>query len=317
MLGDVDNGAHCADAAEPRGVQLPKAPIIGKPRPGARSHSPGSHQLRLRTRMQRSCCAREAALLVETRSACALPLDRPAGCSGGTPPLPHTSAETMAAAASSAPTKSLDSVIPDAASWMSDEERDLANVLLSANQEHLFAKWAAGEDTDKKHAFFEQVSRHGDRGGRLGTRCCRAEMRQPSAHCSALLVVPSSGIARPIWFHPRMRCATPLLPPRLADRNARKGLPGRHRRVRCEGHRASGSQRQGRQPFRRLQARGEPAAAIPECGRARAFVVLCPCLLLRGLRLPPVRVHQPRSRDATTSSLARALPRLPCRFRPV
>ncbi|KAA0172079.1 hypothetical protein FNF28_00396 [Cafeteria roenbergensis] len=64
----------------------------------------------------------------------------------------------MAAAASSAPTKSLDSVIPDAASWMSDEERDLANVLLSANQEHLFAKWAAGEDTDKKHAFFEQIA---------------------------------------------------------------------------------------------------------------------------------------------------------------
>ena len=63
----------------------------------------------------------------------------------------------MAAAASSSPAKSLDSVIPDAASWMSDNERDLANVLLSAHQEHLFSKWTAGEDTDKKHAFFEQV----------------------------------------------------------------------------------------------------------------------------------------------------------------
>jgi len=63
-----------------------------------------------------------------------------------------------ASGSSSASAKSVDSVISDAADWLTDEERALAETLLSADQSHLFSKWSAGSDEDKKHAFFEVVS---------------------------------------------------------------------------------------------------------------------------------------------------------------
>jgi hypothetical protein len=47
--------------------------------------------------------------------------------------------------------------LEDADAWMTAEERRLVGVLLEAHQEHLFVDWVAGQDTESKHSFFEQV----------------------------------------------------------------------------------------------------------------------------------------------------------------
>jgi hypothetical protein len=65
----------------------------------------------------------------------------------------------MAATASSgsAVSGTIASVVPDADSWMSADEKRLAEGLIAAGQAHLFSRWESGHE-EEKHAFMRQVS---------------------------------------------------------------------------------------------------------------------------------------------------------------
>jgi hypothetical protein len=47
--------------------------------------------------------------------------------------------------------------LSDIASWASEEEVRLTQMLLSNGQHHMFAGWNAGADADQKHKFYDQV----------------------------------------------------------------------------------------------------------------------------------------------------------------
>lgn len=59
----------------------------------------------------------------------------------------HNMAEQLAAIAG----------LSDIASWASAEEIRLTQMLVENGQAHMFAKWTACADADKKHSFYNQV----------------------------------------------------------------------------------------------------------------------------------------------------------------
>jgi hypothetical protein len=63
----------------------------------------------------------------------------------------------MAAAAPSVDAAHVLAALPDAASWATPHELELAAQLLRDGQDHIFKAWRVGADVEKKHAFFAQV----------------------------------------------------------------------------------------------------------------------------------------------------------------